>query len=60
LIVIQGKVPTDMEGMPKKILEPGGFAAMPGKARHRFSCQSKSGCILFVAFDKAYDIFWVK
>ena len=60
LIVIQGKVPTEMEGMPKQVLEPGGFAMMPGKAKHRFSCQSKSGCVLFVTFDKAYDIFWVK
>jgi quercetin dioxygenase-like cupin family protein len=60
LIVIQGKVPTEMEGMPKQVLGAGGFAMMPGKAKHRFCCQSKSGCILFVAFDKAYDIFWVK
>src|ERR1700690_1726021 len=35
LIVIQGKVPTEMEGMPKQVLEPGGFAMMPGKAKHR-------------------------
>jgi quercetin dioxygenase-like cupin family protein len=60
LIVIQGRVPTEMEGMPKQVLEPGGFAMMPGKAKHRFSCQSRSGCVLFVTFDKAYDIFWVK
>jgi quercetin dioxygenase-like cupin family protein len=60
LIVIQGKVPTEMEGMPKQVLESGGFAMMPGKTKHRFSCQSKVGCILFVTFDKAYDIFWVK
>jgi len=60
LIVIQGKVPTEMEGMAKQILEAGGFAMMPGKAKHRFSCESKGGCVLFVAFDRAYDIFWVK
>ncbi|HEV8039412.1 MAG TPA: cupin domain-containing protein [Bryobacteraceae bacterium] len=60
LIVIQGKVPTEMEGMPKQVLESGGFAMMPGKMKHRFSCQSKVGCILFVTFDRAYDIFWVK
>jgi quercetin dioxygenase-like cupin family protein len=60
LIVIQGQVPTEMEGMSKEVLGPGGFAMMPGKAKHRFSCQGKSACILFVAFDRAYDIFWVK
>jgi quercetin dioxygenase-like cupin family protein len=60
LIVIQGKVPTEMEGMEKQILEAGGFAMMPGKAKHRFSCGSKGGCVIFVAFDRAYDIFWVK
>jgi quercetin dioxygenase-like cupin family protein len=60
LIVIQGKVPTEMEGMAKQTLEPGGFAMMPGKAKHRFSCASKSGCVLFVTFDRVYDIFWVK
>jgi quercetin dioxygenase-like cupin family protein len=60
MIVIQGQVPTEMEGMPKQVLGPGGFAMMPGKAKHRFSCQSKSACILFVSFDRAYDIFWVK
>jgi hypothetical protein len=33
---------------------------MPSKERHWFTCQSKDGCLMFVAFDRAYDIFWVK
>jgi quercetin dioxygenase-like cupin family protein len=60
LIVAQGTVRTEMEGMPAHPLEPGGFAMMPGKAKHQFSCQSKTACVMFVTFDRAYDIFWVK
>ncbi len=60
LIVTDGHVLTEMEGMPAQTLGPGGFAMMPGKAKHQFSCQSKAGCVLFVMFDRAYDIFWVK
>ena len=60
LIVTHGHVLTEMEGMSAQTLAPGGFAMMPGKAKHQFSCQSKGGCVLFVMFDRAYDIFWVK
>jgi quercetin dioxygenase-like cupin family protein len=59
LIVTQGSVQTEMEGMPARALGPGGFAMMPGKAKHQFSCQSKTACVMFVSFDRAYDIFWV-
>jgi quercetin dioxygenase-like cupin family protein len=60
LIVTDGTVRTEMEGMPAQSLGPGGFAMMPGKAQHRFSCQSKTACVMFVTFDRPYDIFWVK
>jgi len=60
LIVTQGDVKTEMDGMAAVSLAPGGFAMMPGRAKHQFSCQSKSPCVLFVTFDRAYDIFWVK
>jgi anti-sigma factor ChrR (cupin superfamily) len=59
LIVTQGSVLTEMEGMPPRTLGPGGFAMMPSKAKHQFSCRSKSDCIMFVTFDRVYDI-WVK
>jgi quercetin dioxygenase-like cupin family protein len=59
LIVSQGSVLTEMEGMPAETLNAGGFALMPGKVKHRFSCQSKTECILFVTFDGKYDIVWV-
>ncbi len=60
LTVTQGTVQTEMEGMTARPLGPGGFAMMPGKAKHRFSCQSKTDCVMFVTFDRTYDIFWVK
>jgi quercetin dioxygenase-like cupin family protein len=60
LIVVQGNVQTEMEGMPARPLGPGGFAMMPGEAKHQFSCQSKTACVMFVTFDRTYDIFWVK
>ena len=43
-----------------RTLGVGGFATMPSKAKHRFSCQSKTTCVMFVTFDSKYDIFWVK
>jgi quercetin dioxygenase-like cupin family protein len=60
LIVIEGSVRTEMDGMSPRLLGSGGFAMMPSKARHRFSCQSKTACVMFVTFDRTYDIFWVK
>lgn len=60
LIVVQGTVQTEMQGMSARPLGPGGFAMMPGKAKHQFSCQSKTACVMFVTFDRTYDIFWVK
>ena len=60
LIVVSGDVLTEMEGMAARTLGPGGFAMMPSKAKHQFACHSKSECILFVTFDRKYDIVWVK
>ena len=60
LIVVQGEALTEMEGMSPKILGPGGFASMLSREKHQFTCKGKSECILFVTFDRTYDIFWVK
>jgi quercetin dioxygenase-like cupin family protein len=60
LIVTEGSVRTEMDGMPAHALGPGGFAIMPSKVKHQFSCQSKTACVMFVTFDRTYDIFWVK
>jgi quercetin dioxygenase-like cupin family protein len=60
LIIVRGDVLTGMDGMSDQTLGPGGFALMPGKAMHWFTCQSKSPCLMFVTFDRTYDITWAK
>jgi quercetin dioxygenase-like cupin family protein len=60
LIVVQGNVKTEMDGMSAHVLGPGGFAGMPSKVKHQFACQSSAGCVMFVSFDRKYDIFWFK
>jgi quercetin dioxygenase-like cupin family protein len=60
LIVTQGSVQAEMDGMAAATLNAGGFAMMPSKVKHRFSCQSKTECVMFVTFDRKYDIVWVK
>jgi hypothetical protein len=49
-----------MEGMKDAVLGPGGFAMMPSKASHWFTCTAKEECLMFVTFDRAYDIVWIK
>jgi len=60
LIVVSGDVEAGMDGVSPRVLQAGGFAMMPGKEKHWFSCKSKDSCLMFVTFDRAYDIFWVK
>jgi len=60
LMIVRGEVSTGMEGMPDTNLGPGGFAMMPGKRVHWFTCSAKADCLMFVTFDRAYDIVWVK
>jgi len=60
LIVVGGDVSTGMEGMTEMVLGPGGFAMMPSKQTHWFTCKAKEGCLMFATFDRTYDIVWVK
>jgi len=39
------------------VLGPGGYAMMPGKHVHQFTCAS--ACSAFVASDAAFDIHYV-
>jgi quercetin dioxygenase-like cupin family protein len=59
LIVIRGSVLTGMKGMPSATLNAGGFAVMPAKAVHWFSCSGKEACLMVVTFNQKYDIVWV-
>jgi quercetin dioxygenase-like cupin family protein len=58
LMVVRGDVLTGMDGMAEATLGPGGFAMMPSKAMHWFTCKSKDACLIFVTFDRTYDIVW--
>lgn len=60
LVIVRGEVSTGMEGMPDALLGPGGFAMMAGKLVHWFTCTAKEECLMFVTFDRAYDMVWVK
>jgi quercetin dioxygenase-like cupin family protein len=60
LMVVQGDVLTGMDGMAEVTLGRGGFAMMPSKAMHWFTCKSKNTCLMFVTFDRTYDIVWAK
>jgi quercetin dioxygenase-like cupin family protein len=60
LMVVQGDVLTGMDGMAEATIGPGGFAMMPSKAIHWFTCKSKNTCLMFVTFDRTYDIVWAK
>jgi quercetin dioxygenase-like cupin family protein len=60
LFIVRGEVSTGMQGMQDAILGPGGFAMMASKQVHWFTCTAKEECLMFVTFDRAYDIVWVK
>ena len=60
LIVVAGEVMAEMTGHPPTLLGPGGFAMMAGRMAHQFTCQGRDGCVMFVTFDRAYDITWGK
>jgi hypothetical protein len=60
LIIISGTVLAEMTGHQPTWLGPGGFAMMGGHTPHQFTCQGRSTCLMIVAFDRAYDIYWGK
>ena len=60
LIIVRGEVSTGMEDMPEALLGPGGFAMMASKQVHWFTCTAKEECLMFVTFDRTYDIVWLK
>jgi len=60
LIIISGTVLAEMSDHQPTRLGPGGFAMMGGHMPHQFTCQGKSACLMIVAFDRAYDIYWGK
>ena len=60
LLIVRGEVSTGMRGLADTVLGPGGFAMMASKQVHWFTCTAKEECLMFVTFNRAYDIVWVK
>jgi hypothetical protein len=60
LLVVSGDLMAEMTDHPPALLGPGGFAMMEGHMAHQFTCQGAAACVMFVSFDKAYDIKWGK
>jgi hypothetical protein len=58
--VVRGNVLTGMDGMSDQLLGRAGFALMPSKVMHWFTCKSNFSCLMFVTFDRKYDIVWAQ
>jgi quercetin dioxygenase-like cupin family protein len=60
LMVVAGRLLAEMTDHPPTLLGPGGFAVMGGHRAHQFTCQGTASCVMFVTFDRSYDIKWGK
>jgi quercetin dioxygenase-like cupin family protein len=60
LTIISSTVLAEMADHQPTRLGPGGFATMGSHMPHRVTCQGKFACLMIVAFDRAYDIYWGK
>jgi quercetin dioxygenase-like cupin family protein len=60
LMVIKGELKMEMTSMPATVLGPGGFALIPSKEKHQFTCSHKSDCLVFLTIDRAFDSTWAK
>lgn len=59
LIVVKGELKVEMTTMPAAILGPGGFALIPSREKHQFTCTRKSECLMFLIIDRPFDSTWV-
>ena len=57
VMIVNGAAKVEMRGGSSAILGPGGYAMMPGKHVHQFTCTS--ACTAFVSSDPAFDIHYV-
>ena len=60
LMVIKGELKIEETRTPATTLGPGGFAMIPSKEKHQFTCTHKSECLFFLTIDRAYDSTWVR
>ncbi len=57
VMIVSGSARMEMMGGGSATLGPGGYAMMPGKHVHQFTCTS--ACTAFVYSDGAFDIHYV-
>ena len=57
VMIVKGSAKVEMKGGSRATLGPGGYAMMPGKHVHQFTCTS--ACLAFVNSDGAFDIHYV-
>jgi len=55
--MISGKAKVEMKGDAAKLLTAGGYAYLPAKHQHEFTCVT--ACSLFVSADGVFDIHYV-
>jgi len=57
VMIVSGSAKVEMKGGGSAILGPGGYAMMPSKHVHQFTCAS--ACSAFINSDRAFDIHYV-
>jgi len=57
VMIVSGSAKVEMRGGSSATLGPGGYAMMPSKHVHQFTCTS--ACTAFVSSDSAFDIHYV-
>jgi quercetin dioxygenase-like cupin family protein len=57
VMIVSGSAKVEMKGGSSATLGPGGYAMMPSKHVHQFTCAS--ACSAFVSSDVAFDIHYV-
>jgi quercetin dioxygenase-like cupin family protein len=57
VMIVSGSAKVEMKGGSNATLGPGGYAMMPGKHQHQFTCTS--ACTAFVSSDAAFDIHYM-
>ena len=59
-MVIKGELKIELTSLAATTLSPGGFAFLPSKEKHQFTCTHKSECLFFLMIDRACDGTWVR
>jgi len=57
VMVVSGSAKVEMKDGKSAVLGPGGYAMMPSKHVHQFTCTS--ACSFFVSSDAAFDVHYV-